>query len=86
MLLRMNEQLSIDNLKSYPTEIVEQLEELLTSGVAARVDPNRKNFYEVENSDRVFFIHASPIRGNVMLLATWLTELPVPALALEDRL
>jgi len=86
MLLRMNEQLSIDNLKSYPTEIVEQLEELLTSGVAARVDPNRKNFYEVENSGRVFFIHASPIRGNVMLLATWLTELPVPALALEDRL
>jgi hypothetical protein len=86
MLLRKNEQLSIDNLNDYPTEMVEQLQALLASGVEARVDPNRKNFYQVENADRVFFIHASPVRGKVMLLATWQTELPVPALALEDRM
>jgi hypothetical protein len=86
MLLRIDKQLSIDNLNDHPTEIVNQLEELLTAGVEARLDPNRKNFYDVENSGRVFFIHASPVRGKVMLLATWLEELPVPALTLEDRL
>jgi len=86
MLLRMNEQLSIDNLNDHPTEIVDQLEELLTTGVEARLDPNRKNFYDVENSGRVFFIHAAPASGKVMLLATWLTELPVPALTLQDPL
>ena len=78
--------MNIDNLNGYPTEIVNQLEELLTSGVAARVDPNRKNFYQVENADRAFFIHASPVRGKVMLLATWLMELAVPEFTLEDRM
>ena len=83
MLLRINEQLSIDNLNNYPTEIVEQLDELLTAGVEARLDPNRKNFWDVEHSGRVFFIHASPVNGRVMLLATWPAEARVPALALE---
>jgi len=77
----MNEQLRIDNLKEYPTEIVAQLEKLLASGAAARPDPHRKNFYDVEDAGRVFFIHTSPISGRVMLLATWLCELPELTLA-----
>ena len=80
MFLRIDEGLSIDNLNNHPTEIVVQLEELLTSGVAARLDPKRKNFYEVENSDRVFFIHTAPVTGKVMLLATWLAESPLAEL------
>ena len=84
MLLRMNEHLSIDNLKDYPTEIVDQLEKLLASGAAARPDPRRKNFYDVEDAGRVFFVHASPVSGKVMLLATWLCELP--ELTLEHRM
>ena len=83
MLLRINERLSIENLNDYPTEIVEQLDELLTAGVEARLDPNRKNFWDVETSGRVFFIHAAPAGGKVMLLATWPAEQSVPALALE---
>jgi hypothetical protein len=83
MFLRIKEQLSIDNLNDHPIEVVGQLEELLTSGVEARLDPKRKHFYEVEDSDRVFFIHAAPSTGKVMLLATWLTELPVAELAVE---
>ena len=84
MLLKINKPLSIDNLTKHPTEIVEQLEDLLASGVEARLDPNRKNFYQLEHADRVFFIHALPAGGKVMLLATWL--LPIPVLALEERL
>ena len=77
MLLRISERLSVDNLKDYPTEIVAQLEELLMSGAAARPDPKRRNFYDVEASGRVFFIHAAPAGGKVMLLATWLTGSPL---------
>lgn len=80
MFLSISKQLSIDNLNGYPSEIVAQLNELLTAGVEARLDPNRKNFYEVETAERVFFIHAAPVRGNVMLLATWLREVAVPEL------
>jgi hypothetical protein len=74
MFLRINDGLSIDNLNDYPVEVVSQLEALLGSGVEARLDPKRKNFYDVEESGRGFFIHAMPRSGNVMLLATWLTE------------
>jgi hypothetical protein len=71
MLLRINERLKIDNLNDYPAEVVSHLEELLASGVEARLDPKRNHFYDVENSGRMFFIHAKPPSGNVILLATW---------------
>jgi hypothetical protein len=71
MFLQMNGQLSIDNMKNYPTGIVSQLRKSLSSGVVAHPDPNRKNFYDVEASDHMFFIHASPIDGKVMLCAAW---------------
>ena len=80
MLLRINERLSIDNLTNHPIEIVEQLDELLTAGAEVRLDPKRKNFYELENAERVFYIHSSPVRGKVMLLATWPADVRVPAL------
>jgi hypothetical protein len=71
MFLRINESLSINNLNDSPLEAVDQLRELLGSGVEARLDPNRKKFYEVETSGQVFYIHAEPLTGKVMLLATW---------------
>ena len=77
MFLRINDGMSIDNLNDYPVEVVSQLEALLESGVEARLDPKRKNYYDVEESGRAFFIHVLPRCGNVMLLATWLTELPL---------
>jgi len=75
MFLRINERVKIDNLNDYPAEVVSHLEELLASGVEARLDPKRSNFYDVEGSGRIFFIHAMPPSGNVMLLATWPAEL-----------
>jgi hypothetical protein len=81
MFLRINDSLRIDNLNDYPVEVVSQLEALLASGVEARPDQNRKNFYDVEESGRGFFIHALPRSGNVMLLATWVTESPLVELS-----
>ena len=71
MILRMEQQPSIDNLRNYPAEAVDQLGKLLVEGASAREDPRRKNFYDVEHADRTFFIHVSPSSGRVMLLATW---------------
>ena len=75
MFLRINDGLSIENLNHYPVAVVSQLEDLLASGVEARLDPKRKNFYDLEHPGRGFFIHAFPRSGNVMLLATWPMEL-----------
>ena len=71
MHLKIDKPLIIDNLNKYPTEVVVQLEQLLASGVEARLDPARKNFYQVDHSERVFFFHAFPAGGKVMLLASW---------------
>jgi hypothetical protein len=64
-------------LKNYPFEVVEQLKKLLVEGVSARPDPGRKKFYDIESADRAFFIHLSPLTGEVILLAVWRLLEPV---------
>ena len=71
MILRMEQQPTIDNLQNYPSEVVDQLKKLLLEGVSARQDPRRRNFYDAESADRAFFIHLSPLTGKVILLAVW---------------
>ena len=71
MILRLENVAAIDNLRNYPSETVAKLLELLVAGAKAHPDPRRKNFYDVENGSRVFFIHITPNR-KVLLLATWL--------------
>ena len=76
MRLHLNTNLTIENLKRYPEDIVEKLRNLLVTGTEALPDPRRRGFYDVLNGNRVFFIHISPVSGNVMLLASWLKERP----------
>ena len=83
MILRMEQDPTIDNLQHYPAEVVDQLRKLLVEGVSARQDPRRKNFYDVEHADRAFFIHHSPLTGKVILLAMW-RLLASPFVSLED--
>lgn len=71
MLLRLNDNPSIRNLRNHSPEAVEELCALLTAGAPARPDPRRKNFYEVDAGSRVFYIHLTPHTGKVMLLAVW---------------
>lgn len=68
---------TIDNVKNYPAEVVEQLGKVLVDGVSARQDPRRNNFYDIEHDDRAFFIHLSPLTGKVILLAMWRLLAPV---------
>jgi hypothetical protein len=71
VLLRFNETPVIDNLGNYPEHLIARLSEVLRDGAVAQPDPRRKGFYDITDSDRVFFIHVSPVTGRVWLLASW---------------
>lgn len=71
MKLRMEKEPIIDNLRNHPAETVGKLRDLLIAGAPARLDPRRKNFYELENCSKVYYIHLSPANSKVMLLAVW---------------
>lgn len=74
MLLQIKEQTGIEDPRQYGAEAVGELRSLLTAGGRAHRDPHRENFYEIENDGRTFYIHISPINGEVMLLARWFTS------------
>jgi hypothetical protein len=82
MLLRLNENPRIEDLRNHSAESVETLRTLLRAGVAARPDPHRHNFYEVDNCSRVFYIHITP-RGQVLLLAIWSKDMAEPCVKTE---
>ena len=75
MLLRLNGDLRIEDFWNHSLECVERLRKLLRAGAPGRPDPRRRDFYEVDDSKRVFYIHITP-RGRVLLLAIWLKDTP----------
>lgn len=83
MVLRLNGNLRIENLRNYPAETVAELRQLLVAGALAQADPHRANFYELENDARYFYIHLSPMGGKVLLLASWLKNKPAAAAELD---
>ena len=74
MVLKMNGSFRIDNLRRYRPETVEALRSGLVAGVIAAAGPHRKDFYDVEAGNNIYFIHLSPT-GTVLLLACWRKEL-----------
>ncbi len=71
MLLRLDVNLTIDNLRDHPLETVEKLRQLLAEGALVHADPQRDGFYELHADDSVFYLHVSPYSGKVLLLAHW---------------
>ncbi len=82
MLLRLDENPRIEDLRNHTAESVQTLGTLLRTGAPARPDPRRRNFYEVDNCSRVFYIHITP-RGRVLLLAIWSKDTPEPDVEAE---
>ena len=81
MVIRLDQKTAIDNPQHYSPEIVEKLRALLANGTEVIPDSHRKDFYEVANGSRAFYIHISPVSGTVFLLATW--HKPAPRAALQ---
>ena len=64
----------IENPREYEGDAVEHLRHLLALGIPAQRDANRENFYEIDSTGESYYIHISPISGNVVLLARWLRQ------------
>ena len=73
MLLQINEQTRIEDPRQYGSNVVNDLRNLLAAGGWAQRDPHRENFYQMEDDGRTFYFHISPINGEVVLLAKWLS-------------
>jgi hypothetical protein len=73
-MIRIKEEAKIENPRNYDSCTVEQLEYLLKAGSTAQRDAQRENFYEIEGESETFYVHISPITGNVVLLAKWLRQ------------
>jgi len=73
-MIQIKEGARIENPRKYEPGEVEHLRHLLAAGSPSQRDPHRENFYEVEGHSETFYIHISPISGNVVLLAKWLRQ------------
>ncbi len=74
MFLRMQEATRIENPRKYEALAVENLRILLANGGDAQRDPRREYFYQLEDNHSTYYIHISPISGNVVLLAKWVNQ------------
>ena len=73
-MIQVKEGARIENPREYDSGAVESLRQLLDMGGPVQSDPHRENFYEVEGDSETYYIHISPISGNVVLLAKWLRQ------------
>ena len=64
----------IENPRKYESGAVEHLRHLLATGIPAQRDPLRENFYDIEGHGEAYYIHVSPISGNIVLLAKWVRQ------------
>lgn len=71
MMLRIKNKVSVKSLRNHSMETLEAVRALLADGAEARPDLSRRNFYELDGGDRVFYIFVSPASGKVTLLAVW---------------
>jgi hypothetical protein len=74
LMIQIEKGARIENPREYERGAVEGLRVLLEVGVLARRDPRRQNFYEIEGNCETYYIHLSPVSGNVVLLAKWLRQ------------
>ena len=73
-MIQIKEGARIENPREYESGAVENLKVLLEVGGPVQRDPQRENFYEVNGERETYYIHVSPISGNVVLLAKWLRQ------------
>jgi hypothetical protein len=71
MKFRITEIVKIENPRHYAAHAVEGLRRLLLEGGRAERDPRREHFFNLEGDTSAYYIHISPITGNVVLLARW---------------
>jgi hypothetical protein len=71
MVMALEREMQIEDLRNHPIETVNMLRDLLSNGARVTPDPKRPGFYELEDASTVYYIHVSPSTGKILLLATW---------------
>lgn len=74
MVMRLENELNIEDPRHHSPDRVETLRQLLAGGARVEADPKRSDFFEVESGSDVYYIHISPITGKILLLAAWQKE------------
>lgn len=74
MVMALERELQIEDLRNHPAQTINMLRDLLLSGAQVTPDPKRAGFYELEHGSTVYYIHVSPTSGKILLLATWPSE------------
>lgn len=83
MVMALEREMQIEDLRNHPAETLKMLRYLLFSGAKVTPDPKRADFYELEDAETVYYIHISPISGKILLLATWPSEAALAEAATE---
>ena len=78
--VRIQEGSTIEDPREYGRLDIENLGRLLQTGAPAQRDPRRQHFYQIDGQEETYYIHVSPVNGNVVLLAKWLRD-PQPCCA-----
>ena len=73
-MIQVKTRARIENPREYECRAVEHLRHLLALGIPAQRDAKRENFYDIDSTDESYYIHISPVTGNVVLLARWLRQ------------
>jgi hypothetical protein len=73
-MIKFNQGVNVENPRAYEAGAVEHLKYLLEAGSPIERDPRRKNFYDIDGGNETYYIHVSPISGNVTLLAKWVRQ------------
>ena len=71
MVMALEREMQIEDLRNHPIETVNVLRDLLSSGARVTPDPKRSGFYELEDASTVYYIHVSATTSKILLLATW---------------
>lgn len=68
-------QVQIENPRKYDAAVLDELRLLLQQGGNAVRDPRRKTCYEIVGPEGTFYVHVSPVSGNIVLIARWTRHL-----------
>jgi len=73
-MIKFNQGVKVENPRAYEPWVVKHLQYLLEVSSSINRDPRRANFYNVDGGSEIYYIHVSPISGNVTLLARWMRQ------------
>ncbi len=74
MVMCLERELEIEDLRNHPQEVIGHLRDVLISGAIVTPDPKRMGFYEVKLREQLYYIYISPNSGKVLLIAAWAQE------------